>query len=426
MTAAPQTILYLDHTARLSGGEIALLNLLTALDKTRFRPLVLLASDGPLVGKLYAAGIETHVLPLDAALLETRKESLHAGGLLGRMRQIGTLWAYARQVARWARVHDAVLLHANSLKSDVYGGLAGRMARLPVLWHVRDRLADGYLPRTAAIGFRLLARCLPQVVVTNSESTLRTLRLSPRKRSAVVYSGVTHTAGPRPRGAQVVYDGVPAEQFAPPENGPVSTGGPIISLFGRISPWKGQHVFLDAAAQVLSVHPKARFRIVGAPLFDEHEYERSLHEQAARLGIAANVEFLGFREDIPALLTETDIVVHASTLGEPFGQVVVEGMAAGKPVIASDGGALPEIMEDGLTGLLTPMGDAPALARAVLALLQDPARAAALGLAGQARVRERFTIERSARAIEAVYAALLPPVMLTANQPLPQKRTATP
>ncbi len=127
----------------------------------------------------------------------------------------------------------------------------------------------------------------------------------------------------------------------------------------------------------------------------------------ARHGLENTVEFLGFQDDIPGILARTDIVVHASTLGEPFGQVVIEGMAAGKPVIATDGGALPEIIESGKTGLLVPMSDAAEMADAIEWLLADPARAQAMGAAGQAHARSKFTSWHVARNIEAVYEAIL-------------------
>lgn len=101
-----------------------------------------------------------------------------------------------------------------------------------------------------------------------------------------------------------------------------------------------------------------------------------------------------------------DILVHASTTGEPFGQVVVEGMAAAKPVVATNGGGVPEIVPDKVTGLLVPMGDAPAMAAAIIEVLSNPTLAQAMGEAGYNRVREHFTIEITARRVETVYDSL--------------------
>ncbi len=395
-----KTILFLDHTAKMGGGEIALLNLVSALDRTRFHPVVALAADGPLAGRLREAGIETHVLPLDKTLLDMRKDSLGVGSLL-HLGQIARLTAYTLQVARWARRRRVDLIHTNSLKSDVYGGIAGRLAGIPVLWHVRDHVNVSYLPPVAVAGFRALSRLLPRIVVANSESTLRQLWPHHYAGGEVVHSGVAR---------EIVHDGYPmgpthGDGVPPP---PVSER-PTVALIGRITEWKGQHVLLRAAAHVARDFPEARFWIIGAPLFGEYEYETSLHVLAEELGMTEQVEFLGFRDDIPALMPQIDIVVHASILGEPFGQVVIEGMAAGKPLVATDGGALPEIVVPGETGLLVPMGDDAAMAEALRTLLSDPVRARAMGKAGRERVARLFTIRQTALKVEAIYEKVFAP-----------------
>ena len=382
----PRRIVYLDHTAKMGGGEIALLNLVGALDRKRYDPTVVLASEGPLVAKLRAAGITTEVFPLGKDLVDTQKDGLGVRSLL-KISQVFDWIKYAIRIARYARRGKFDLIHTNSLKSDVYGGIAGRLARVPVLWHVRDNIDGNYLPSAAAAAFRMLARTVPAGVVANSHSTLRCLNPSARKPSGVVYSGMLE----RPA----------------PEEAAVSAEGPVVALIGRIAEWKGQHIFLRAAADVLKSFPSARFWIVGAPLFGEFEYEKKLHALSQELGITDKVEFLGFQGDIPKLLKNVTLVAHASCLGEPFGQVVVEGMAAGKPVVATDGGALPEVVVDGETGLLVPMGDAPAMARAILSILNDPARGESMGQAGRRRVQDRFMIHHSIASLEKIYGELL-------------------
>ena len=391
--SSPKTVLYMDHTARLGGGEIALLNLICALDPSRYRPLVVLAADGPLVERLRAAGIDTRVVPLDAAVLNTRKDSLGGGSLL-KLRYAWACLRYVLTLARLARAVQADLIHTNSLKSDLYGGFAGRLAGVPVLWHVRDRIDGQYLPPRVATAFRRLSHILPKAIVANSESTLKTLRPRRRQPSAAVYSGIVDVPA-------LALQSAPASALRPAHT------VPVISLVGRIAEWKGQHIFIQAAALTLAEFPNARFQIIGAPLFGEEDYEQTIRQSVADLGLSEQIVFLGFRDDVAALLAETDIVVHASIMGEPFGQVVVQGMAAGKPVVATDGGALPEIVIPGETGVLVPMGDAPAMARAFIELLTDPDRAKKMGRAGRRRVRERFTMTQTLHALEGIYSRLL-------------------
>jgi glycosyltransferase involved in cell wall biosynthesis len=387
MRSRPIRVLYLDHTAKLSGGELALARLLGALDRARVEPVVVLAEEGPLRELLVRQCIDTYVLPLDERVRNVSKDSLGVAGLLGQIGSLHGLWRYARRVSRFARQRHVDLIYTNSLKSDIYGALAARLAGLPLVWHVRDRIEDSYLPRPAVWLMRLLARHLPACVVANSASTLARLRLGEGRRTAVIASGLTpehieRCGAPRPAN-------------------PV----PQIGIIGRLAPWKGQDVFLAAAAMLLRQGLSARFRIAGSAMFGEQAFEQQLRQQAVELGLTGHVEFLGF-SDVPPLLSSLDILVHASRIPEPFGQVIIEGLAAGLPVVASDGGGAREIIENGRTGMLVPMGDAGALAAALAQLLTQPERARSLAAAGREHVLKHFTIEQSARSSEALYETL--------------------
>jgi glycosyltransferase involved in cell wall biosynthesis len=181
-----------------------------------------------------------------------------------------------------------------------------------------------------------------------------------------------------------------------------------VGIVGRLAPWKGQHVLLDAAAELLKAGHRARFLIIGAPLFGEYDYEAELKEQARRLGIGESVEFTGFRKDVPELLGKLDIFVHASTSADPCPNTILEGMAHGLPVIGSNGGGVPELIVDGATGLLAPMGDAAGLARQLKRLFQEPEFARRMGREARERARREFSVARVARQVEEVYRRMLP------------------
>jgi glycosyltransferase involved in cell wall biosynthesis len=390
------------------------------LDAERYFPVVVLGSNGEFEDRLRQAGIETHVIPLAEGVANTRKDTLGRKSLLQVGKLLGTL-TYARSVARFIKQRRVDFVHTNSLKADIIGGVAARLAGVPVIWHVRDRIENDYLPAPAVRAFRYLCRVVPDFIIVNSAATLKTLRLpSPRSiamrrgnpfrsRGFVVHNGVVH-------------DGVPAGHYGPDrlKGGTASTRGaanrgsdaaeqtptvnaPLVGLVGRISPWKGQHVFVEAAGIVRERFPEARFQIVGSAMFGETEYERQVRDQVASLGLEECVEFTGFRSDVPELVDEFDVLVHASTTGEPFGQVIAEGMAAGKPVVATDGGAVPEIVQDGVTGILVPMGQAAPMAEAILRLLENPEEARAMGVAGAQRIEERFTMSHVVEKVEKIY-----------------------
>jgi glycosyltransferase involved in cell wall biosynthesis len=178
-------------------------------------------------------------------------------------------------------------------------------------------------------------------------------------------------------------------------------------LVGRISPSKGQHIFLKAAAQVHRRFPDVRFQIIGAALFNERDYERQVRQLASDLELQDQVEFTGFRDDVPRLISNMEILVHASVTAEPFGQVIAEGMAAGKPVVATAGGGVLEIVLDRVTGLLVGMGDVDEMSAAICRLLEDPEAAKRMGERGRARVLEHFNIKETVAKIEGVYDEVL-------------------
>jgi glycosyltransferase involved in cell wall biosynthesis len=183
------------------------------------------------------------------------------------------------------------------------------------------------------------------------------------------------------------------------------TGKPTIGVVGRLAPWKGQDVFLDAFAQAFR-GANVRARIIGSALFGEDAYAESLRRQAEQLGIAGQVEFRGFREDVWAELRELEVLVHCSVRPEPFGQVVLEGMAASVPVIAAAAGGPAELITDGVDGVLTTPGDSAALAAAMRRLIDDPDLREQLAAAGRRRSGD-FTPERTAARLLDVYRLLV-------------------
>ena len=185
----PIRISFLDHTAKLGGAELSLLNTLQKLDRSRFAPFVILGEDGPLVQKLTAAGVDTCIVPLESAVADARKDQLGASSLL-KLNAVWKTLKYSWRVARLMRSKRVDLIHTNSLKADIIGGLCAWFTGLPLIWHIHDRLEGAYLPRPVAATIRHLCRWLPDFIVANSQSTLDSLRLPTRDRSAVIFEGI--------------------------------------------------------------------------------------------------------------------------------------------------------------------------------------------------------------------------------------------
>jgi glycosyltransferase involved in cell wall biosynthesis len=384
-------ILYFDQTASLSGGELALLSLIRELDKEAFEPIVILFEDGVLAEKLQGLA-EVLVMPLDPSVQGMRKDAVGGNSSLSKvavtLRYIGSMVSVTRRLRP-----DVV--HCNSLKADIIGGIAARLARVPLIWHIRDRIADDYLPPRVVKVFRSMCRVLPNYVIANSNATLETLFLPPNKPHSVVGSG---------------FD---VEEFARAGQGHASLtsvlaqGAPIeIGIVGRISPWKGQDIFLRAAAIVHAAFPQTRFSIIGAALFGEQEHESKLHALVEELHLASAVTFRGFQENVSQAIADLDLLVHASVIPEPLGQVIAQGMAAGKPVVATRGGGASETVQDGVSGWLVPPSDPASLAEAILQVLRNPQASEEIASQGQRSVKANFDPRRIAQSVEAIYLSL--------------------
>lgn len=293
-------------------------------------------------------------------------------------------------VGRYIQLHNIDIVHTHLTYADVVGRIVGRALGRPVVSTLqnvprnydRDRRDRSWLERQTA---RLLATRLVGVSPTIRDLFIREWGI-PASR------------------IDMFYNAVPMEQYIslPPEAGGAVDAGPVITNIGRLSPQKAQNLLLDAAKLVLARHPDARFMIVG-----QGRLEQPLKEQAQRLGISDNIIFTGLRHDIPALLGESDIFV-LSSLWEGLPLTAVEAMAAARPVVLTDVGGNRDIVEDGVQGLIVPPNDVPALAEAILQLLDDPRRRIEMGLAGRARVRHDFNIDTIARQHEQLYESLVP------------------
>jgi glycosyltransferase involved in cell wall biosynthesis len=359
------------HTSVWSGAEIALLRLIGALDRKVVTSILVCADDGMLADAARRQDVPTIIAPLSRSIRERRRRQVRS---MATIALVPAVAAYAARLARLARAQRIDVIHTNSLKAFVYGALAGRIAGLPVVAHLRDDL--GHLD-AGAVGAVVgsMVRRLPDAVVGCSSYVLTAAR----------------TAPPR---SHVVYTGIPSGDVA--SRAIWRSGRPTIGMVARIAPWKGQHLFLEAAAAVAARRPDARFRIIGAPMFGEEGYLLDLRSLAAAEPLAGRVEFTGFVANPRSEYERLTVAVAASVAPEPFGNVIIEAMARGLPVVAPAEGGPAEILTDGVDGLLVPPRDPPALAAAILRLIDSPRSAAALADQALRTTAARFTLEANA------------------------------
>jgi glycosyltransferase involved in cell wall biosynthesis len=374
-------VAFVDHAAVLGGGEIALSNLVERLDRACWQPLVILGGEGPLVERLNASGVEVEILSLAGRLTQVHQDAIGAPSMIHPLRTIAAV-RYVIRLALRLRKRRPALLHANSLRACVLGGLAGRLAGIPVVWQIHSVVSEPMMTAAAVRLMRWMARWLPDRIICNSNAT------------AACFTGV----GDRVR---IIACGSDTTRYTSNGRG---SGAPRVGMIARFSPLKGQHVFVEAAKQISRDHPDTEFVLAGAPLFGEDAYADRVRGDANASVNAGRFQFLGFIDDVPSLLRELDIVVQPSVYPEGFGQSVLEAMMAGKAVVASAAGGLQELVEDRVTGRLVRPDDPSALRQAVNELLTDPAAAREMGRRARLRACELYDIRETVRSIEGVYA----------------------
>jgi glycosyltransferase involved in cell wall biosynthesis len=380
------TVLYLNPYGTIGGAERALLELLDALDRTRFVPMVVLGGDGPLAAELRARGIETAVEPFPVPPLHR----------LPWPPTLARLLRAAWRIRRLAHARAARILHCG----DVLG--------LLVLMAARPRGARlvYQIHYLGGVARRLALACLavPAVDKLLAVSGRQPSQLGP---APGLLAGRTRVLPPGIR-AEAFQDG---DRRAFRAEVGVSAGTPLVGLVARHDTWKGHGVFLQAAARLRELRGDIRFVMVGGS-FDGGQpphverYRDGFLACRKELGLEDAVAVLGHRQDVPAVLAGLDVLVCPSE-DEPFGMIVLEAMAAGTPIVASDRGGPAEILEDGRSGLLFRTGSADALVAAVLRLVGDPGLGLRLAEEGRRRVRSAYSSGRYARDVEAVYASLV-------------------
>ena len=342
-------ILFVSYTAVLGGGELCLLDFAHAYRETS---QVVLLTDGILKNRLEDLGVKVEVLQASRSLAEVKVSSG-----LASLKSIGDLWRLGKQVAKKSKDFD--LIHANNQKGFVVAAIARLFGGAPVVWHLHDILTANIFSATNRKIAVTLANWFATRVIVNSQATGEAFLAAGgnRKLLRTVYNGFDSEK----------FDQINDNQATLREELGLPCDRPLIGMFSRLSYWKGQHVLLEAASKLPDVH----VLLVGDALFGEAEYTEKLKNIAAQESLKGRVHWLGFRQDIPALMKACDAIAHCSTAPEPFGRVIVEAQLSKRPAIATIGGGTSEIIENGVTGLLIPPNDPQLLADAMHLIFSD-------------------------------------------------------
>jgi glycosyltransferase involved in cell wall biosynthesis len=361
--------LFLDQSGKLGGAELCLLDIAKGY---RNDCLVGLFADGSFREQLEQHQIPVQVLTTEA--IRARKDSNLLQGL-SSLKQLVPLIA---RVTRLSYSYD--LIYANTQKALVVGAIASCLSRRPLVYHLHDIVSPEHFSSINRHLIITLANRFASLVIANSEASQKAFT----------------AAGGRMELTEVIYNGFTPESYSNHQSEALQLRQIlqldrqfIVGHFSRLSPWKGQHVLIEA---LMHCSEDVTAVFVGDALFGEQDYIVQLRHQVVKLGLEKRVHFLGFRSDIPQLMTACDLIAHTSTAAEPFGRVIVEGMLCQKPVVAAAAGGAVELIEPEQTGWLCPPNDPQKLAEIIMTCRNQPEQAAAIAQKARVEASQRFNL----------------------------------
>jgi glycosyltransferase involved in cell wall biosynthesis len=369
-------ILYLHHQGKLGGAERSLLALFSALDRERYDVAVASPERGRFTELVKQSGIR------------------HFAFEFSGLRRIGRLAVNVVRLSRLVRGEAIDLLHSNGPQTNIASGLVGVLTGTRVVWHARNIVFPGM------IDWDRWFFSLADHIVCNSRA---------------IRDRFVRSRGYE-RKTSVILNAVDSEQIAKEELSKEAarekTGLPrhgfVMGVFDRLDPRKGHATVFRAFEKVRCTYPDSLLLVVGEAFEDHERRRRSLEQLAEDLGLRDAIRFLGFRKDVFILMSACDVVILASGF-EGCSRVLCEAQALGRPVVASDAGGNPELVEDAKTGFLFPLGNENELAQCLNRLLADRDLLARFGRSAKDKAERDFSMRRYYGQTVRVYDSVLGP-----------------
>lgn len=368
-------ILYLSHTGDIiGGGEISLLNLLENLDRNKFQPYVIAPFDGNFTKKIRELNIPVILVPVKKI-----KNPLNVHSSIKSIKHI----------MRIIKKYQIDLIHANVTGGISFlGGIAARIAGIPLVWHVRV-IFSAYLGD-------LIQSILSTKIIVISEGVRKRFWWIPQKNKFVL-----------------IHNGVDLKKFNPSIDKMIFRNEIgcredefLIGTVGRYHPFKSYEYFVRVAKMVLKELPNSKFLIVGRDFYRDNKYLNYLRKLAKQLGVENKFIFMDKQGDIPRVFAALDVFI-LPTLEEPFGRVLIEAMACGKPTVAFRSGGVVDIVEDEATGFLVKPKDVIEMAGKISYLFENSDTASEYGRNGRMRAERVFSIKTHTEKIENIYRELV-------------------
>lgn len=369
-----KNIIFLEQFSNIGGGQRVLLDIISGLDKSRYRPYVVIPAKGELSRKLEAMDVHYFVLPI-GSYSPGKKSILDIFRYLIRSPLLMFL------CARLLRKQKINMVYANAPRTFLWGTIAAKISKVPVIWHLHS-IPTGI---ELKVCLKLYKYGVDKLITVSNSVAEPFLRAYPSLSAKI----------------NVVYTWVDLTKFDAVEDGSkirkeldISDDIKIVAFIGQLSRWKGVEDFIRAAQMIIREEGKTFFLVVGDVMFGgRKEYRQCLVDLAGELGIAKNIRVLGARKDFIEMLKGIDILVVPSIKPDPCPWILLGGMAAGKPVVASAHGGPAEIIKDDVNGMLYRPGDIKDLAESILFLLRSPEDANKIGIAARQTIENGFKIE---------------------------------
>lgn len=383
-------ILFLTHCSELGGAEIVLTQLLERLKRFNFKLVV--PKHGMLSSNASRRGIPVAIVKISDKILNIRRTKIVYNPIF-LVLYLNLLIVGIVRLVNFVRKESFGLIFANSTKSHIYGSLVGKLTGVPIVWRVHDIVSKKTFEPLIIKLIVLVANLFPYKILCVSNAVKEALLIHGVRKGKLltIYNGIdTKIFNPNIDGSPI------REEFK------IKKDTIVIGMIGRLTFWKGQELFLKAAAKISHNYPNTVFLIVGSVMYEDNNYKEKLKNIALTYNILNRVIFTGFRKDIPEIISAMDILIHFSILPDPLPTVLLEAMAMKKPVVAANIGGVPEIIEDGKNGILVSPGDWEKLAEVIIELLRDKKKMETLGTNAYNKVKKHFSIDAYVNAMSKV------------------------
>lgn len=362
-------ILILHGSSDLYGSSKILLIVVKTFQKKGYTPIVVLNEDGPLAVLLRESNIEIHFIRLGIL----RRKYKNIKGIFNRFY---VMIRALKEIKGLITEKKIELVYSNTT-AVLVGAIAAKSKQVKHVWHIHEIIEKPFWL------FYILGNIIDHystqvITVSNAVKDSWSKYVSANKLK-LIYNGIDYTPYQIPSNKLRIELGLEDDQI-------------IIGMIGRVHPWKGQEYFLDIASALLKNYPLLHFVMVGDAYPGNEYLYKKINDRIKELNISNSIHDLGYRNDVPEILQGFDILVLPSTLPDPFPTVILESMASGKAVVATDHGGAQEMIEEQSCGILIPINNAKIASAKMSIIIEDKDLCKKMGETGRKRVFEKFSV----------------------------------